>query len=90
MERELGKMGARKLKARLKDLAAFENVAEIQFGRPHPLKGKYNGCLALDLAGGKRLVFESAHPTTPVTPSSETNWSEVTHVRVVFVGDYHD
>lgn len=59
-------------------------VTELVAGRPHPLTGNRKGQFALSLHGGDRLVFESAHD------DEARNWSEVSRVRIVFIGDYHD
>ena len=90
MERELGRPCSRKLRARLKDLSAAECMREIKVGRPHPLRGPLAGCLALDLAGGKRLVLEAANDPVPCRDDESTEWSRVTVVRIVFIGDYLD
>lgn len=90
MERELDKPCARKLRARLKDLSAAECMRDIRVGRPHPLRGRLAGCLALDLAGGKRLVLEAANDPVPRREDESIEWGLVTAVRIVFIGDYHD
>lgn len=90
MLRALGKKGARKLRARLKDLRAFSNMTEVRFGRPHPLRGNFNDCLGLDLDGGRRLVLEAANKPIPRTKDHRIDWSSVTQVRIIFIGDYHD
>jgi proteic killer suppression protein len=65
-------------------------VRELVAGRPHPLKGDRAGQLALDLAGGKRLVFEPIEDPIPQHQDGNIDWSKVTQVCIVFVGDYHD
>ena len=90
MVRRLGKPCARKLRARLKDLSAAACMLDVKVGRPHPLQGRLAGCMALDLAGGKRLVLEAASEPVPKKEDGGIEWGEVTAVRVVFIGDYHD
>jgi proteic killer suppression protein len=89
-QRELGKNMARKLKARLADLIAAANVTELQAGRPHPLKGDRAGQFALDLVHPQRLVFEPAHETTPHLEDDGIDWSQVTQICIIWIGDYHD
>ncbi len=89
-QKKLGKKCARKLKSRLADLMAVETVTELVSGRPHPLKGSRAGEFALDLDGGKRLVFESANDPVPLKEDDSIDWSKVTFIRIVFIGDYHD
>lgn len=89
-QRVLGKDGARKLRARLEDLAAAGNVSELVAGRPHPLTGDRAGCFALDPHKGWRLVFAPAHQPIPQHDAGGIAWERVTAVRIVYVGDYHD
>jgi len=88
--RKLGDACARKLRSRLADIAAAGAVTELTAGRPHPLKHDRAGQFALDLAGGTRLVFAPANEPIPQTLDGATDWSQVTAVRIEFIGDYHD
>ena len=89
-EKKLGMTCARKLRNRLSDLAAATRVTELVAGHPHPLKGDRAGQFALDLEGGRRLVFEPDHESCPRREDNAIDWSRVTRVRIVFIGDYHD
>ena len=89
-QKKLGAKCARKLRSRLADLTAAETVTELVSGRPHPLKGDRAGEFALDLDGGKRLVFEPANDPVPLNEDGSIDWSKVTFVCIVFIGDYHD
>jgi toxin HigB-1 len=89
-QRKLGANCARKLKTRLADLAAASSVIELVAGRPHPLKGDRTGEFAVDLEGGKRLVFQPGNEPIPLMEDGSINWSEVTAVCIIFIGDYHD
>ncbi|MEM8640055.1 MAG: killer suppression protein HigA [Cyanobacteria bacterium P01_G01_bin.54] len=89
-QKQLGQACARKLKARLADLMAAQTVQDLVVGRPHPLKGDRTGQFAVDLAGGKRLVFQPANQPIPRKEDGSLQWSEVTQVCIVFIGDYHD
>ncbi|HIK12331.1 MAG TPA: killer suppression protein HigA [Oscillatoriaceae cyanobacterium M33_DOE_052] len=89
-QRKLGKNTARKLKARLADLMAAANVSELQAGRPHPLKGDRVGQFALDLVHPQRLVFKPAHETIPRLEDGGIDWSQVTQIYIIWIGDYHD
>lgn len=90
MTKQLGENCSRKLRTRLADLRAAGNVAELIAGRPHPLKLDRAGQFALDLHGGKRLVFEPANNPVPTREDESIDWELVTKVRIVFIGDYHD
>jgi proteic killer suppression protein len=90
MTKQLGDICSRKLRTRLADLRAADNVAELTSGRPHPLKRDRTGQFALDLHGGKRLVFEPANNPIPTRDDDSIAWDLVTKARIVFIGDYHD
>lgn len=90
MQKELGDQCSRKLRTRLGDLRAAASVADLNAGRPHPLKGDRAGQFALDLQGAKRLVFESTNCPIPIRGDGSIAWEQVTKVRIVFIGDYHD
>lgn len=88
-KRRLGALNAKKLRTRLADLQAAANVMQLVAGRPHPLVGDRAGQFALDLDGGCRLVFEPANESAKGA-DGVIDWSRVTEVRVVEIGDYHD
>jgi toxin HigB-1 len=79
-----------KTETRLADLSAASSVIELVAGRPHPLKGDRTGEFAVDLEGGKRLVFQPGNEPIPLMEDGSINWSEVTAVCIIFIGDYHD
>ncbi|GAB6039962.1 type II toxin-antitoxin system RelE/ParE family toxin [Endothiovibrio diazotrophicus] len=89
-EKRFGAACARKLRTRLAELDAAGRVTELVAGRPHPLKGDRAGEFALDLAGGTRLTFTPDHNPCPCRDDDSIDWSRVTKVRIVFIGDYHD
>jgi toxin HigB-1 len=89
-QKELGQPCSRKLKARLVNLETAEVVTDLVAGKPHPLKGDRLGQFALNLEGGRRIVFESANDPIPLHEDRGIDWSKVNQVQIVFVGDYHD
>ena len=89
-QRKLGAKGARKLRTRLGDLGAAARVTDLPAGRPHPLQGPPRHRFAVDLDGGRRLVFVPADDPPPFKPDGSVDWSQVTSIRIVFIGDYHD
>lgn len=90
MNKELGTAGAKKLRARLADIDAADNVRELVAGRPHPLTGNRSGQFALDLHKGCRLVFEPLELPPPELDAGGIDWSRVRRVRIIEIGDYHD
>lgn len=89
-QRSFGQDSARKLRARLMNLVHAANVGELVVGSPHPLVRDRLGQYSLALAGAHRLVFEPAHDVVPRRPDGGIDWPAVTHVRIVYIGDYHD
>ena len=89
-KKEYGDVASKKLKTRLADLRAALTVRDLVAGSPHPLKGNRAGQFALTVYGGLRLVFEPAHESPPKHSYGGIDWSRVTRVRIVFIGDYHD
>ncbi len=89
-QRKLGVKCARKLTTRLADLTAVGCLTELVVGRPHPLKGSRLGEFAVDLEGGKRLVFRPNNDPIRLNQDGSIDWSKVTTICIVFIGDYHD
>lgn len=89
-KKQLGQAGARKLRARLADLMAVVRVTDLVAGQPHPLTGTRADQFALGLDGGRRLVFEADHHPPPRKDDGSLDWSQVTAVSILFIGDYHD
>ncbi len=81
---------AKKLQNRLADLEAAAFVTDLVAGRPHPLKYGSVGQFSVDLHGGVRLVFEPNHDPVPRNADKSIAWNQVSKVRIVFIGDYHD
>ena len=88
--KKLGATTARKLRSRLSDLEAANQVTNLLAGNPHPLKGARAGQFALNLAGGWRLVFAPVHDPCPLREDGGIDWSRVAIVRIEYIGDYHD
>ncbi len=89
-KKKLGADGAKKLRTRLADLAAVANVRQLCAGRPHALSGNRAGQYAVDLDGGRRLVFEPVRQPPPMLAAGGIDWAQVTEIRIVYIGDYHD
>lgn len=88
--KKLGDQSAKKLILRLQQIEATQNVAGLVLGNPHPLKGDRKSQFALDLHGGHRLVFIPDHNPIPYKNANEIDWSMVTKIMIIFIGDYHD
>lgn len=89
-QRDLGADSARKLMTRLSELEAATHVKELTAGNPHPLDRDRKGQYAVNLSGGDRLVFAPANDPCPTNDDQSINWSQVTIIRIEYIGDYHD
>ena len=86
----LGAESAKKLQRRMTEMFNAENVLELVAGHPHPLQGARAGTFALDLHGGKRLVFKPTLQPPPTKKDGGIDWASVTKVTITELGDYHD
>jgi proteic killer suppression protein len=86
-----GSRCAKKLMTRLADLRAAPALDELRRlpGRCHELDGNRRGQLALELEGGKRLVF-SPNGSDIHRADGGLDWVLVESVCVLGVVDYHD
>ena len=87
--RELGQSCAKKLRNRITDILAAQSVFDLPAGNPHQLKGDRTGQFSLNLSDGKRLIFIPANNPTPLNDDT-IDWSRVTKVCIIEIGDYHD
>jgi proteic killer suppression protein len=65
-------------------------VTDLIIGHPHPLTGDRAGQFTLVLDGGRRLLFETEHDPPARKDDGSLDWSQVTSIRIIFIGDYHD
>lgn len=90
--RTLGALSVRKLRTRLDDLIAapFLSYAPKLPGRFHRLNGARSGQFAFHLHDGCRLVIEPAVERSRIPGDGPPDLDQITTIRVVFIGDYHD
>ncbi len=86
----LGADCARKLHARIKDLTVAERSHELVAGKPKLLSGDRARQLSIRLDGGRRLVVEPDHDPCPCHENGSIDWSAITDILIVDIGDYHD
>jgi proteic killer suppression protein len=87
--KQLGEKRAKRLKNRLAELRAVENVSQLRLGRPHALTADRAGQYSVDLDGPMRLLFESTDQPPPTLPSGGIDWQQVSSVRLLEIGDTH-
>ncbi len=79
------------IQRRLMDLDAAETLESMRSipGRCHPLGENLSGLFAVDLVHPDRLVFQPDHDPVPQLSGGGMDWSKVTKIEVVGIGDYH-
>ena len=87
--KQLGEKRAKRLKNRLNELRAVDNVSQLQLGRPHALTEDRAGQYSVDLDGPMRLLFEPTDQPPPTLEAGGIDWQQVTSVRILEIGDTH-
>ena len=88
-----GEARSRAIESRLGELEDVDNLEQMRLlpqAGCHELKGNRKGTLAVDLDGAWRLVFEPANDPVPRKPDGGLDRTQVTVIRILEVGDYHD
>jgi proteic killer suppression protein len=90
-----GEYGARMgelIQQRLVELADAETLEDMRLvvgARCHELTQNLKGWLAVDLVHPKRLAFRPADDPVPRKPDEGLDWTRVTKIEVIGIGDYH-
>jgi hypothetical protein len=86
-----GPHNAKRIRQRLDDLRAAATLDDMSRlpGRLHPLHENLDGWFALDLKHPDRLIIQPANDPLPQKADGSLDWTKVTVVRVIRVGDYH-
>jgi len=79
------------IQQRLVDLDAAKTLESMRDvpGRCHQLTENLDGLFAVDLVHPDRLVFAPDHDPVPQLSSGGVDWSKVTKIEVVGIGNYH-
>lgn len=83
---------AKKIKERIKQLTAAENLSVIAFLpalRLHPYKGNRAGEWSVDIKDNWRIVFEIAQSPIPQKEDGGVNLTQITVIEIVSVEDPH-
>lgn len=92
MKKTFGAPRVRKLKQRLLELKAADNLSQIAHVPPprcHELTGNRQGQLSVDLDHPYRLIFIPANDPIPQREDGGLDWSLVTEVEIVEIADTH-
>lgn len=89
--RRYGPDNGKRIRRRLDNLRAAANLDEMSRlpGRLHPLTENLEGLFALDLRHPDRLIIAPANDPLPLKDDGNLDWTKVTVVRIIQVGDYH-
>ena len=90
--KKLGPKMARKLQQRLMELKAascLTDISKVPPPRCHPLSGDRDGQLSVDLEHPYRLLFVPANDPISVTQDGGLDWTRVTEIEIVEIGDTH-
>lgn len=82
----LGTPVALTLKSRLADMRAAMFVSELLAGSPGEIVHNGRPAYKLDLTTQERLVFCCVHETIPLLPNNNTDWQQVSRVKLVNIG----
>ena len=89
--RELGDQCARKLRARMEDLASAECLEDLRnvpgTGHVHPLTGDRGGQFSIELKHPYRLIFVPILEAEP--EDANLDWNEITSIEIIEIVDYH-
>ena len=79
------------IQQRLMDLEAAETLESMRSvpGRCHQLTENLDGLFAVYLVHPDRLVFAPDHDPVPQLSGGGVDWSKVSKIEVVGIGDYH-
>jgi len=82
----LGAPVALTLKSRLADMRAAMFVSELLAGSPGEIVHNNSPAYKLDLTTQERLVFCCVHETIPLLTNGNTDWHQVSRVKLVNIG----
>ena len=91
LRKAYGSDGAKKAMRRLSDLRAAATLEEMRNlpGRVHELTGDRDGQLAIDLAGGWRLILVPTNGWPTEKSEGAHVWTAIDAVQVLEITDYH-
>lgn len=91
LRKAYGSDSAKKAMRRLSDLRAAATLEDMRNlpGRIHELSGDRDGQLAIDLAGGRRLILTPTNGWPAEKAEGAHVWTTIDAVTVLEITDYH-
>ena len=92
LKRKYGDICAKKIRRRLDDLSAADNLEVMKTlpGRCHELKGNRHGQLSLDLEHPLRLIFVPDDFPPSLKVDGGIDWENVTVIKILGIEDTHE
>jgi toxin HigB-1 len=93
MKKRYGEPAATRLQKRIMELWACDALADMRQhkgARLHQLRGERHGQFAVDVDGGRRLIFEPGDNPVPMLPDGGIDESKITCIVLLELEDYHD
>lgn len=92
LTRRQGALRAKKIRQRLDDLRAANNLSVMKSlpGRCHELKGDHRGQLSLDIDHPWRLIFTPADEPPALKVDGGIDWDNVRVIMIIGIEDTHD
>jgi len=86
-ESEYGVVVAKRLRSRVADLRAADNVAELVTGnaRIHD-----HDCYIIDIYKDWRLIFKANHSSIPLRADRHVDWKRITRIQIIEIGQFDD
>lgn len=88
-----GIANAKKIMLRLNELQSVDNLSQVPTTPPsrcHSLAGQRKGQFAVDVKQPYRLIFRPDGSSLPMKSSGELDWTKITSIIIIEIGDYHD
>ena len=78
---------ASRLRSRLSDLSVTDNILLLPVGSPEVRFADGEECITITLFGDVKMGFVCWNTIKPKNQDNTINWSRVSRIRLVFIGD---
>lgn len=81
---------ASRLRSRLSDLSVTDNILLLPVGSPEVCFEDGEECITITILGDVKMGFVCGNTVQPKNQDNTINWSRVSRIRLVFIGDVND
>lgn len=78
---------ASRLRSRLSDLSVTDNILLLPVGSPEVCFEDGEECITITILGDVKMGFVCGNTVQPKNQDNTINWSRVSRIRLVFIGD---